>query len=116
MPRIEIKPATKEAIARYHGRALNRSGRAWIGVRDGEILGIAGYYLDQHGYVMYSSMTEELKKDKRFIVKAIRFMKEKAGELKIPIYAKAEFVTSETVMKHAGFVEIAEGLYRWQTR
>ena len=114
MTRVEIKPATKEVIDRYYDGKLTRTVRAFIAVQDEKILGIAGVYVDQSRLVMFSDLSDELKQNKRVIIRGMRMFKEIARKKNLPIHAKAaQLPTAKGFLKHMGFIDIGQGLYEW---
>ena len=90
------------------------SVRAIVAIRDGEILGIAGFYVHQSRLVMFSELDEDLKCNKRAIIMGMRKLKEMASLMRLPIHAKAaDLPTAKGFLSHMGFVDIGQGLYEW---
>lgn len=109
---IDIIPATPELLERFYGKPPVRTVNAVVAVREGEILGIAGVYLDLGRLVLFSELTDELRKHKRVIVKGIGKVKEIVQNTRLPVVSLADcsIKGSDTLLAHMGFRE-EDGLW-----
>lgn len=111
-----IVPATQELLERFYGYTPKRSQRAVVAVDGERVIGVAGVYMDDGRQVMFSDLTDEIRKDKRTIVRGIREVLRLAAKRHLPVHALAdpEIEGSETLLRHMGFEEIADRIYQWQ--
>jgi hypothetical protein len=114
---VHIVPATAELLERFYGSAPTRSQRAVVAIKDDRVIGVAGIYTEDESSVMFSDLTDELRKDKRTVVRGIREVMKLAARRALPVYALAdpEVDGSERLLLHMGFEHYRDGIYRWQT-
>ena len=100
----EVVPATAEHFQSLRGSLPPRTVRAYTVVRDGAPLGIAGVYKEGVSTVLFSELTDELRADKRSLVKLKRAVLPmlKRGILS---YADPAISGSEVLLEHLGFTE-----------
>jgi hypothetical protein len=109
----EIVPATPELLARFYGDAPKRTARAVAVVRGEEVLGVGGVYREGTNSVLFSDMTDELRKNKRALVKALRaVMRLMKGT--VYSWADPDIEGSDVLLKHMGFEPYRDGVYQWQ--
>lgn len=115
--KIQIVPATVEMFERFVGEAPQRTVRAVAVVRDDEVLGIAGVCVDKCRLVMFSELSDELKKNKRAIARGIRALMRIAGRFNLPIYAVADKTIegSDKLLEHLRFQKTVSGVYVWRS-
>ena len=113
---MHIVPATSELLQRFYGAAPTRSQRAVVAVKDEKVIGVAGIYTDDERSVMFSDLTDELRKDKRAVIRGVREVMKLASKRQMPVYAWAdpEIEGSDRLLVHMGFEHYRDGLYRWQ--
>ena len=102
MTKIEIVPATPELVKAYYGEDQKPTIRAVVAVRDGKVLGIAGVHRIGLAYAVFSEMTDELKQDKRSIVRGLREVKKITGSLKMKLYAKTDDPNNTVLIDRLG--------------
>ena len=113
---VQIVPATYELLERFYGAAPTRSQRAVVAVKGDEVIGIAGIYTDDERSVMFSDLTDELRQDKRSVIRGVRAVMKLALRRALPVYAWAdpEIDGSDRLLVHMGFEHYKDGVYRWQ--
>lgn len=102
--RTEIVPATAEMLERCGGVPA-KTVRAVAAVRGAEVIGVAGVYSSEAGWVMFADLTDELRADKRAIVRGIRAVLELVRRRRMVVVALAdpEIRGSATLLEHIGF-------------
>ena len=110
-----VVPATAELLHRFYGEAPKRSQRAVVALDGERVVGVAGVYVDDERWVMFSDLTEELRKDKRTIIKGIRAVMKMTQGRDLPVHALAdpEIEGSEVLLEHMGFRPITDRIYQW---
>ena len=97
-----IIPLTREIIDRYYD-SLPATVKGFAAVKD-DVIGIMGVYSDNGVQVAFSQLSEELKKDKRLLIRLTRKTIEIAGKT---VYAIADPVPkSEEFLEHWGFEQV----------
>lgn len=110
---IEILPATPELLARFYGDTPKRTSRAVAVVSGDEVLGVGGVYREGANSVLFSDMKDELRKNKRALVKAVRaVMRLMKGT--VYSWADPDIEGSDVLLKHMGFEPYGDGVYQWQ--
>lgn len=112
---MHIVPATAALLERFYGFVPKRSQRAMVAVKDERVIGVAGVYTDDERLVMFTDLTDELRHDKRTMVRGIREVMKLATRRDLPVYAWAdpEIEGSERLLDHVGFEHIRDRVYRW---
>lgn len=115
MSSVKIKPATREDLISFYGEQLNRTVYAYVGERDGEVLGLGGYYFDKDSIVMFSDIKPEGRDKKKSIVKIIKIIMKAARKHRLPIVAVPDddYESSCQLLKRLGFENFGE-VYIWQ--
>lgn len=115
-----IVPATAEVIAKYYGKHLPLTVRAVAAMEDDDIIGIGGVYFADSSAVLFSDMSERLRRNKRLMIKGIRAINEIISHviaLGLPLYAKeADGIDgTEILMRHMEFdpVDAKEKVWAW---
>ena len=80
---------------------------------DGRTTGVAGYFPEGERYIVFIKLTDELRADKRAIIKGIRLLNQMVSARKLPLHAiKDDCIEgAETLLRHAGFTPIRGNLY-----
>lgn len=116
MADIRLVPADPEMVAKYHEEGLPKTCRA-IAATDGErILGIAGLYFTDEHQIVFSTISEELKKHPRVILRAAKRLLGMTRQ-GVPVIAvpDAGIAKSRGFLEHLGFAELpGTGVYEWQ--
>jgi hypothetical protein len=104
MTSIEIVPATKEMVLAFYGEIPPKTLHAVAGIRDGEVLGVAGVFSVGQGWMMFSDSKPEFMQDKRAIVKAVRAIRKLIAGQKLPVYAVPQegVKGAEELIEHVG--------------
>lgn len=111
---IELIPATADILARFYGKPVTRSMRAIAAVRDGDVLGVAGVFVDESRQVVFSSISEELKAHPRLIVRAYRIVLAMARESALQAHAVCDpaETTARHFLEHIGFQKVNGDTYQ----
>mgnify|MGYP003543984032 FL=1 len=80
---------------------------------EGRTIGLAGYFPDGERWILFARLSDELRADKRTIIKGIRHLVQMMRGRKLPIHAiKDDCIEgAETLLRHAGFTQIRGNLY-----
>lgn len=110
-----IVPATAELLKRFYGEAPKRTQKAVVALAGERVVGVAGVYVDEERQVMFSDLTDELRRDKRTVIRGIRAVMQLASA-KMPVHALADpqIEGSETLLEHMGFKPLEGRVYEWQ--
>lgn len=108
----QIVPATKAHLESL-GEHPKGAGRAYAAVLDGRTLGVCGYYQDRSRLILYSSVTPELRRWKKVIVRGARLAMAAASRVRAPVaaVAQAEIPGSERMLQALGFEQVEGDLY-----
>lgn len=111
----EIVPATTELLQRFYGEKPKRSQKAVVALKDDRVIGVAGVYVDDERQVMFADLTEDIRQDKRAVIRGIRAVMRLAGE-RLPVHALAdpEIDGSEVLLEHMGFRHLQDRIYEWR--
>lgn len=113
--RTDIVTATPELLTRFYGHPPKRTMRAVAAVRGERVIGIAGIYPDGHRQVMFSELTDEIRADRRAIVRGIRAVTELARARGTAVHARAAEVDgAERMLEHIGFVKVHPEVFVWK--
>lgn len=109
-----IRPIRGQDLIDLLGRRYPYSIRGYAAEQDGVVVGVGGIMYSQP-LQCFSLITDEMKKDKRAVVKAVRFMRELLNSYSAPVYAIAseDEPTAPGFLKHIGFEQIDEEFYEW---
>jgi hypothetical protein len=88
--------------------------KAFVAIKDDRIIGAAGVYADVQRVVVFARLTDELRADKRAVVKGIRKIMSLVPE-GLPAHAVAdpEIDGSDRLLTHMGFSPLSSGVYEW---
>ena len=80
---------------------------------DGRTIGVAGYFPEGERWIVFIKLTDELRADKRTIIKGIRLLNQMVSARQLPLHAiKDDCIQgAETLLRHAGFTQIRGNLY-----
>lgn len=114
---IEIVPATAEMIAALQGRPAQQTTRAIAAVKDGRVLGAAGYFVRDATAVAWLQAGEELRRHPRVLILGARLLLRRLAELDMPIIASCDRrePSAERFLAHWGFVHLTGDIYLWET-
>ena len=110
----EIVPATPEMFVRFYGEPQKRTARAMAVVCGEEIIGIAGVASEAGTMVLFSELTDDLRRDKRSLVKLIRAVTPMMEGRTVYSIADPEIEGSDILLEHMGFTKCRDEVYQWQ--
>lgn len=115
--KVEIINPDRAILERFKSIRLVKTIRAVAAVRGEEVLGVAGLYCDGTWTRMFSALTDDLRRDRRGLVKISRAVMELARP-RAPVYADAdpEIEGSRKLLEHLGFKPVRGNLYVWEER
>ena len=104
MTKIEIVPINSEILRRFYGKDQTPTIRGIAALQDNNIIGVAGIFRMEFGWMLFSDMTPEFLKDKRAIVMSIRALRKLIDSVRLPVYAKADENAegADTLIEHVG--------------
>ena len=116
MKNPEIVPVTSDLILKYYGRPAHNTMRGIAVVRDDKVLCIGAVVITDGQAFVCSDISDELKKNKRWLILAAREVMKIAASLRLPVFARADasIDRSESFLKHLGFEHVMDRIYRWQ--
>ena len=94
-----IRPCTREDFVAFHGKEPPMTVRALAAERDGKIVGVGGYYI-QNGFAIAFSDNKPM--TKREVVKAGMALKALLDTVKTHVVAQCG-PEGDTALKHYGF-------------
>lgn len=112
---MKVVDATAEHLALFYGDRPRRTCRGWA-VLDGEtVIGVAGFYREGVGNLIFTVITDELRQHPRVIVglaKRILVLLMKSG---LPVFAVCDrsVEASQRFLEHFGFVGVNDEVYQW---
>jgi hypothetical protein len=115
---ITIVPATPELLAQTRVGKPPMTMRALVAIDEaGKPMAVAGLYTDRHRLVLFSDLCDELRQNKRALIRGVRMMMDIARAKKAPVHAVAdpEIPGSVTLLKHMGFIHLTGDLYAWRS-
>jgi len=104
--KITFEPATKAHVREFYGDRYFKSFRGHVAVRDGKVIGIAGLGFEKGYMLLFSSIKDEMRPFKKYIVKAVRVLGQMVNDVKYPITAVADRreALSEKLLTGIGFI------------
>ncbi len=116
MSRLKIKPATRADLEAFYGEHLDRTVYAYVGEKDGEVLGLGGYYLNGDSIVMFSDIKPDGRDKKMTIVRIIKIIMKAAKKYRLPILAvpDPDYERSCEMLLRLGFENFG-GTYIWHS-
>lgn len=104
---MRFRPGTQEDLRRFHS-AVPKTAKVIAAERDGEVIGVGGFYYDNGAAVVFSGFCDGL--SKREIVKGARAIMDMAKGVRGPLYAVQEpNERAARTLAHFGFVPLADG-------
>ncbi len=113
---IEIVPATQEMLDEIGEEPISKTVYA-IAVVDGRrTLGVGGFYLSSIGAIVFSKISDELKRRPRQILKVARMLLAMVRSRGLVAYAERDpkIATAESFLEHLGFTRFNEEIYVWR--
>lgn len=115
--KTEIRAADAATLTRFPAADMDgKSARAIAAVRGDEVLGVAGIYRAEAGFLAFASLSDELRADRRAIVRGVRALRALARRCRAPVYATCDERISKAAdfLRHVGFVPEPSGLWRYE--
>lgn len=111
MSEIQIVPATRELLQAYSGEPVMRTVHAIVAIKNGKVIGAAGFYADTSRHVIFTGFDEEMKQHKREILRGARMLLGSLGKRRAPVHASrnANLTTADGFLRHFGFRPIYDG-------
>ena len=104
MTNIEIVPITAELIREFYGEGQSPTIRGIAALQNNHVIGIAGIFRMEFGWMLFSDMKPEFLEDKRAIVRSVRALRKLIETVRLPVYAKADENAegADTLIEHVG--------------
>lgn len=114
--RIDIVPATRELLERFYGGPPIREVNAVAALKGGKIIGVAGVFHEGEVLMAFADMTDELREDKRAIVRGIHEVMQLIYQHGKETRAIADEIPGANILlTHCGFQRVNGEEYVWQT-
>jgi hypothetical protein len=116
MTSIDVIPATAELMRRFYGRTPARTSQAVVAVQGERVLGVAGIYLVNGHAVAFTELSDEIRSNKRLIVRGYRALLPFIRAAGLPVLAlcDASIDGSERLLEHYDFKPMTQGVWQWQ--
>ena len=116
----DIMPATAEMIKRFWGRSIPQTVHALAAGKDGQVLGVWGYYVKNGRIVVFAGIDPQARnvRNAKIILRCGKELMEQLSEKRMPINAAAdpEIAGSERLLEHLGFQRAHKEIYQWPNR
>jgi len=111
-----IRELRKTDIEVFYGKPFPESVRGLAVEFEGEPVAVAGV-IHTNPLQAFSSMSDSLRKYPKTIIKTARRMKAILDKYESPIYAYADEGEKNSVnfLKHIGFIQLDDGMFKWVT-
>lgn len=114
---VEIRPATPDDIFAFAKEQAPYRVRAYVGVEDGEIIGIGGVaYLPGGAVLAFLNITEQARRRPVALMKVARRVIREArerGVKTINALCDDEIEAAGRFLNRLGFRHLGEGFYQW---
>lgn len=107
----EIVPATEYLFARMQGGLPRRTSRALVAVKDGDPIGLIGLIPDGDALMVYANLTDEIRKDRKALVRLSRAFETLAGDFTVIATASLSVEASGRFLEHFGFKRLHDNVY-----
>ena len=108
-----IRPATLEDFINLR-EVPPKTARAFAVVKDTNVIGIGGIYRDGENKVLFSELTDEIRRDKRSLIGLIRAVKTLMRG-RVFSFADPDIDGSEVLLRHMGFEHFQGRFYQWHS-
>lgn len=111
-----IRALKSKDIVEFYGKSFPESVRGLAVEFEGEPVAVAGV-IHTNPLQAFSSIKDSLRKYPKTIIKTARRLKTILDMYESPVYAYADKGEKNSVnfLKHIGFTQIEDGVFRWQT-
>jgi len=109
----KLVPLTREILDSFCDQPPAVTVKGIAAQAAGRTIGVAGYFPDGERYIVFIKLTDELRKDKRTIIRGMKLLNLMVGTRKLPLHAMKDdcIAGAETLLRHAGFTQIRGNLY-----
>lgn len=111
-----IVPATVELLTRFYGAPPQRSMRAFVGVLDGEVLGVVALIPDGSRLGLISDVKAHGRMFRKAIVRGAREIMALAEQIGAPVHAAVDpgIPCAERFLERLGFYRITPEVFEWR--
>lgn len=115
---VELVPATREILESHYGDSLGRTAYAIAAVDGDRVLGVAGFYVAPVSVVVFSEISDELRRMPKVILKGSRMILEMVRKKGLVAYAKCDkrIEAAQRFLEHLGFTRFNGEIFVWQPR
>ena len=116
MTSIDVVPATPDLMQRFYGRTPARTSQAVVAVQGDRVLGVAGVYFENGYAVAFTELSDEIRANKRLIVRGYRALLPFLRAARLPVVALCDplIAGSERLLLHYNFEPRAQGVWQWE--
>lgn len=116
MTSIDVIPATPALLSRFYGRIPTKTSQAVVAVEGDRVLGVAGIYRDGARMVAFTELSDEVRANRRLIVRGYRALLPLIKAAGMPVLAICDPLIegSERLLLHYDFEPLSHGV--WQCR
>lgn len=116
---VTIRPGRAGDVVEFYGSQFPATLRLWTAeADDGEIIGLAGYYLQRDYIVVFSDMHERMERYPVLIMKTARRIMEHIDKTGLPAVCFCKGGRSGVFLRRLGWTQlVVDGemeAYRWQ--
>jgi hypothetical protein len=103
---ILFRSADAADVEAYYEKPLPFSFRGYVAVKDDQVVGVGGVYYDGPARVAFSEFKDEMRSDRRALVKGTRMLMKFIDTIKGPVYAVADQnePTATNLLRRLGWV------------
>lgn len=114
MVSVQLRSANKNDVLEFFGKPFAESFRGMVAEKDGKVIGIAGV-LHTEPLQAFSTITDEVKKHPKAIIKAVKLFRNILNSYETTIYAIAseKEKTSMRFLQYVGFEHYDKRVYIW---
>lgn len=110
---LKVIPGTSEHLEKIIGQKAPHSARVIAFEKDGEVVGVAGLYLDGYRYVFFGNFGDDVRRFPKTLFKTGRQLLDSVREKGIPVHATDEdsVPASQRFLERLGFRMTEPGFY-----
>jgi hypothetical protein len=116
MTDIKLVPLTQSLAESFYGARPMKTIQGIAAVRGNQVLGLAGFYRNDTKIIVFTELNEEIRKDRRTLVKGIRLIRRMIKNYRFPVYSYADpcIQNADILLLHVGFTHYDNGVYQWR--